>query len=58
MNIKNNKGEFDVLRKLDIGPKLSQRGLAKELGFSVGKMNYCLKALKQKGWIKIKNFSQ
>ena len=37
--------------------KISQRELAKDLGFSLGKLNYCLKALKEKGLIKIKNFT-
>ena len=37
---------------------LSQRELAKETGVSLGKLNYCLKALKEKGLIKIKNFKQ
>jgi EPS-associated MarR family transcriptional regulator len=37
-------------------PESSQRELAKELGFSLGKLNYCLRALKEKGLVKIKNF--
>ena len=37
---------------------LSQRELAKETGVSLEKLNYCLKALKEKGLIKIKNFKQ
>ena len=37
-------------------PELSQRELAKDLGFSLGKLNYCLKALKNKGLVKIRNF--
>ena len=32
--------------------------MAKELGFSLGKLNYCLKALKQKGLVKLKNFQK
>ena len=32
--------------------------LADELGFSLGKLNYCLKSLQEKGWVKIKNFSK
>ena len=46
--------QFEVLRKFK-KPKTSQRELANELGFSLGKLNYCLKAL-QKGLIKISNF--
>ena len=45
-----------VLRKLEANPEITQRELAKELGVSVGKVNYCLKALIQKGWIKANNF--
>ena len=47
---------FEVLRKLNKNPKISQRKLAKDLGFSLGKLNYCLQALKDKGLVKIKNF--
>ena len=47
---------LDLLRNLAKNPQVSQRKLAIELGFSVGKLNYCLKALKDKGLIKIKNF--
>ena len=39
-------------------PESTQRELAKELGFSLGKLNYCLKALKEKGLVKINNFSK
>tara|TARA_B100000963_G_scaffold361726_1_gene399015 strand:+ start:1461 stop:1781 length:321 start_codon:yes stop_codon:yes gene_type:complete len=45
-----------ILRKIQKKPELSQRELAKELGFSLGKLNYCLKELKKKGHIKIKSF--
>ena len=51
----NNKDHFEILRKLDKNTEFSQRELAKELGFSLGKLNYCLKALKSKGLVKIKN---
>ena len=47
-----------TLRKLHDHPNSSQRDLAGELGFSLGKLNYCLKALKQKGLIKINNFKK
>ena len=49
---------FDLLRKINQNPNYSQRELAKDLGFSLGKLNYCLKALKLKGLIKIKNFKK
>ena len=48
--------QFKVLRKINKNPKITQREMAKDLGFSLGKLNYCLKALKIKGYIKIDNF--
>ena len=51
-----NQDHFEVLRKIKSNPNSSQRELAGELGFSLGKLNYCLKALRDKGLIKIKNF--
>jgi len=47
---------FDLLRKIKKRPASTQRELASELGFSLGKINYCLKSLKKKGHIKLKNF--
>ncbi len=47
---------YQILKQLQENPNVSQRGLAKSLGISVGKMNYCLKGLMQKGWIKAQNF--
>lgn len=52
----NKQDYLNILRKLDNKPNSSQRKLANELGFSLGKLNYCLNALKSKGLIKIKNF--
>ena len=56
--MKNKQDHFEVLRKIHKKSDYSQRELAEELGFSLGKLNYCLKALKQKGLIKIKNFKK
>lgn len=53
-----NQDHFNVLRKIQQRPKSSQRELAEDLGFSLGKLNYCLKALKVKGLVKIKNFEK
>ena len=50
--------QLDILRKVGKKPNSTQRELAKELGFSLGKFNYCIKALQQKGFIKIKNFKR
>ena len=57
-NKKENPDHFDILRKIQNKPKLTQRELAKELGFSLGKLNYCLQALKFKGLVKMKNFEK
>ena len=54
--MKNQEDYFKVLRKIQKKPNSTQRELAEELGFSLGKLNYCLKALKQKGLVKINNF--
>ena len=54
--MKNNTDHFEVLRKIKSKPNSSQRELAKDLGFSLGKLNYCLKALQKKGLVKINNF--
>ena len=56
--MKDNQDHLNVLRKINVNPNFSQRKLAKELGFSLGKLNYSLKALKKKGLIKIKNFKK
>ena len=54
--MKDKEDHFQLLRKIQKKPESSQRELAEELGFSLGKLNYCLKALQQKGLIKINNF--
>ena len=53
-----NQDQFNILRKVNSRPKSTQRELAEELGFSLGKLNYCLKSLKDKGLVKIKNFKK
>jgi len=47
---------YRILRLLEVRPDISQRQLAKELGVSLGKTNYCIQALLQRGWIKAENF--
>ena len=54
--MKNDQDHLNLLRKIEDKPKSSQRELAEEVGFSLGKLNYCLNALKLKGLVKIKNF--
>ena len=56
--MKNKQDHFDVLRKIKNNPETTQRQLAKDLDFSLGKLNYCLKALKNKGLVKIENFKK
>ena len=56
--MKDQQDHFEVLRRIQKRPKASQRELAEELGFSLGKLNYCLKALQKKGLVKIKNFQE
>ena len=48
MNNNNKEDHFNVLRKLAIKPESTQRKLAEELGFSLGKLNYCLNELKKR----------
>ena len=45
-----------VLRLLDASPRLTQRDMAREMGVSLGKTNYCLRALIGKGFVKAQNF--
>lgn len=54
----NDQDNLDVLRAIHKKSKTSQREMAKDLGFSLGKLNYCLKALKGKGLIKMQNFKK
>ena len=49
---------FRVMRLIEANPDLTQRELAEALGVSVGGLNYCLKALIQKGFVKVNNFKQ
>ena len=56
--MKDNQDHLEVLRKIKTKPEATQRELADELGFSLGKLNYCLKALRAKGLIKIENFKK
>ena len=49
---------IEVLRKMQEKPETPQRKLAEELGFSLGKLNYCLKALQKKGLVKLENFQK
>jgi len=52
----NDSTRYHILRLLEQDPAMSQRELAKELGMSLGKTNYCLRAVVGKGWVKVRNF--
>ena len=55
----NNKDiHFDLLRKLESNPEFTQRELSREMGVSLGKVNYCMKKLTDKGLVKLTNFSR
>jgi len=55
----NNKDiRLDLLRKLEENPNYTQRELSVEMGVSLGKVNYCLKKLIEKGWVKLINFNK
>ena len=56
--MKDNQDHFNVLRKIKNKPNTTQREMAKDLNFSLGKLNYCIKALKKKGLVKISNFKK
>ena len=48
--------QLDAMRLLETDPEMTQRELAEALGVSLGAANYCLKALVEKGWVKLENF--
>jgi len=50
--------QLQVLRLLQESPEHSQRAIARELGVSLGSINFCFQALAEKGWVKLHNFSQ
>ena len=54
--MKNQDEMYKILRDVQKNPKISQRELAANVNFSLGKLNYCIKALKDKGFVKMKNF--
>ena len=53
-----NETHLKILRILDRNPKMTQRELSSILGVSLGKVNFCLKALKEEGYLKWQNFSK
>ena len=55
-NKKINEDDLKVLHLVHTNPNISQRGIAEQMGFSLGKVNYCIKALTEVGFIKCKSF--
>jgi EPS-associated MarR family transcriptional regulator len=55
---KDNFDKFEILRQIVKKPDTTQRDIARDLNLSLGKVNYCVKALKEKGFIKINNFKK
>lgn len=49
---------YKILKRLEVEPEVSQRELARELGISLGKVNFCLNALIEIGLVKVNNFRQ
>jgi len=54
--VPNQQSKYQLLKSLEQDANLTQRQLSKELGISLGKVNYCLQSLIQKGFVKIHNF--
>ncbi len=50
------ESHYRLMRLIEANPGMSQRDIARELGMSLGKVNYCLRAVARKGWIKATNF--
>lgn len=56
MPVLSDEHRYQILKSLEKNPNLSQRELAEQMGLSLGKVNFCLKALVEKGWVKVENF--
>lgn len=52
------ESQYRLMRLLEDNPEASQREIAEALGISLGKVNYCLKALTEKGFVKLRNFAE
>jgi EPS-associated MarR family transcriptional regulator len=58
MPVLNDENRYKLLKLLHDNPDMNQRQIASALGLSLGKANFCLKALVEKGWVKVGNFSR
>lgn len=54
----NDETHYRLLKIIEANPQISQRELADAMGVSLGKINYCLRAVIERGWIKAKNFTK
>ena len=54
----NDETHYQLLKLIEGNPQMSQRELADAMGVSLGKINYCLRAVIERGWIKAKNFTK
>lgn len=58
MSVLSDENRYKILKLLASNPEMNQRELAKSLDISLGKANYCLKAIIEKGWVKVSNFKK
>ena len=58
MPVLNDENRYKLLKLLHENPEMNQREIASALGLSLGKANFCLRALIEKGWVKVSNFSR
>lgn len=56
MVTKSDEVRFQIMQLVEQNPNITQREIATKLGISLGRVNYCLNALAQKGWVKVENF--
>ena len=54
----NDETHYQLLKLIEANPEMSQRELANAMDVSLGKVNYCLKAVIARGWVKVKNFTK
>jgi len=54
--VSNKQSQYQILKSLEQDPNYTQRQLSKDLDLSLGKVNYCLKSIIEKGFVKIDNF--
>ena len=54
--MKETETELNLLRRIEINPNYTQRKLSSDMVISLGKVNYCLRRLTEKGWVKVHNF--